>query len=421
MAGRGLSAERSLIDRAAIADIERALELWRCVALGGPRLVGKTTLARSIADRRGLGAEWLDLRRPIDRNRLGAQAEFFAENAGKLMILDHFDVMPEAADIILEQLDLAAPRAGQSASFLLAGLETDLARNLVGVRLRGRAKQIDVAPLQVGEVCMPKGPAQIESEDPLSGLVGETGAIAEPDEPIPLEQLWLRGGMPDSLLAETSEQSLAWRRNYLTSYYEVDLGGGGDAEQTRACLAWVAAEQGRLSNLQNEPRPFKARLKLLERNGLIRVLRPWWRNAGNRLVKTPKYYVRDSGLLHALRGRGSIDDVMATDKLPGASWEGFCIEAMHVLAADRAEVLFYRNTNKDEVDVVIEFPDSKAWIVELKLNPEANLRPGFHVAREDIKPERCFVVHSGEAEYTKAGDIAVLPLAKFLAILQERL
>jgi predicted AAA+ superfamily ATPase len=220
--------------------------------------------------------------------------------------------------------------------------------------------------------------------------------------------LWLRGGFPDSFLAADDSQSFRWRENFIRTYLERDvpqLGPRVPAETLRRFWVMLAHAQGGLLNaaalargLGVTGKTVSSYLDLLVDLLLVRRLPPWHRNIGKRLVKSPKVYVRDSGVVHALLGLVDREDVLG-HPVVGQSWEGFVIENLILVAPERSEASFYRAAGGAEIDLVLSLPGHDPWAIEIKRSLEPKPAKGFHSACEDVKPEARFVVYPGEERY----------------------
>ena len=230
-------------------------------------------------------------------------------------------------------------------------------------------------------------------------------------------RLWVRGGFPDSFLAGDDGRSLTWRENFIRTYLERDVPQFGPripAETLRRFWVMLAHTQGGLFNaaalargLGVDSKTIGRYLDLMVDLLLVRRLMPWHRNVGKRLVRSPKVYVRDSGIVHALLGLGAKEQILG-HPIVGLSWEGFVIESILSIAPDRTEASFYRASGGAEIDLILTLPGRKPWAVEVKrsLNPRPS--KGFHSACRDVEPEAKFVVYPGEERYRVAEDIEAL-------------
>jgi uncharacterized protein len=303
-----------MIDRKYLDIIEQRLAQFSSVALLGPRQVGKTTLAHTVAARRGNSALYLDLERAQDRRQLDDPDAFLASHIDKLIIMDGIQRVPEIFASLRGAIDERRRMGEKAGKFLLLGSASmDLLRQS-SESLAGRITYVDLPPLQPDEVV-------------ASG--GDT------------DTLWLRGGFPESYLAASDDQSLQWRLDFIRTYLERDVRQFGlqvGAEPLVLFWRMIANDQGELFNGQRYARslgvsgPTVTRyLEIFANLLLFRILRPWHSNAGKRLVKSHRTYVRDAGLLHAMLGLGTMTDLRGHG-IVGKSWEGFVIEAWALCA-----------------------------------------------------------------------------------------
>jgi len=240
------------------------------------------------------------------------------------------------------------------------------------------------------------------------------------------EKLWVRGGFPDSFLAPDDATSTIWRENFLRTYLERDvplLGPRIPAETLRRFWTMLAHAQGGLLNaaefaraLAVDGKTVARYLDLLVDLLLVRRLPPYRANIGKRLVKSPRVYVRDSGLVHALLGIDDRDALLG-HPVAGASWEGFVVENILRAAPDRVKASFYRTAAGAEMDLVLERPGGEVWAIEIKRSLAPGLGRGFHCAREDLRPARTFVVHAGGDRYAKADGVEVIGLHELCALM----
>jgi predicted AAA+ superfamily ATPase len=377
-----------MIKRRLTGKLAEALADMPAVALLGPRQSGKTTLALELGE--ALNALYLDLESEQDRARL-AQAELYlAEQQHRLVILDEVHRAPGLFPILRGLIDRARRAGHRSGQYLLLGSAAlDLLKQS-GETLAGRIAYLELGPLDVLET-----------------------------RHLPADQLWLRGGFPESLLAGNNEKSLRWRQNFIRSYLERDIPQFGPriaAETLRRFWTMLAHHQGGLlntaqfaRNLGVDGKTAAGYLDLLTDLLLVRRLQPWHNNLGKRLVKSPKVYVRDSGLVHALLGIAD-KDALLSHPVVGASWEGFVVENLIAAAPEGVEAHFYRSSGGAEVDLLLVWPDNRRWAIEVKRSLSPKLERGFHAACVDLAPERKFVVYPGSERYPLAKDIEVLPL-----------
>ena len=375
-----------MITRRSETQLRALLEGYPAVALLGPRQVGKTTLALEIA--RAVDSVYLDLESPSDRARLSDPELYLSDHEDRLVILDEVHRVPDLFQSLRGLIDRGRRRGRLAGRFLLLGSASmDLLRQS-GETLAGRIAYIELNPFDVLEIG-----------------TGDHDA------------LWVRGGFPDSFLARGDSRSLTWRENFVRTYLERDvpqLGPRIPAETLRRFWMMLAHTQGGLLNAASLARGLGVGGKTIHRYLdllvdllLVRRLPPWQSNAGKRLVKSPKTYVRDSGIVHALLGIGSKEELLG-HPVVGPSWEGFVIESLLAAAPERAEASFYRASGGAEVDLVLKLPGRAPWAVEIKRSLTPRPSRGFHSACEDIGPEAKFVVYPGEQRYRIAEDIEAL-------------
>ena len=375
--------------------VRARLDQFPAVALLGPRQVGKTTLAELIAEKRP--SVYLDLEDAGDRAKLSDAALYLSAHEDKLVILDEVQRMPELFQTLRGLIDKGRRRNLRAGRFLLLGSASIDLLKQSGESLAGRIAYVELGPLNVLEV---DGDAR--------------------------ERLWIRGGFPDSFLAESDDASAAWRENFIRTYLERDipqLGPRVPAETLRRFWTMLAHVQGGTLNaaqlargLGVDGKTVARYLDLLVDLLLVRRLPPFHANVGKRLVKAPKVYVRDSGIVHTLLGLDDRDAVLG-HPVAGGSWEGFVLENLLGAAPERVKACFYRTAAGAEIDLVLELPGGKLWAIEIKRGLAPKLEKGFHHAREDLKPERSFVVYSGDDRYPKGAGIEVIGVAELASLI----
>ncbi len=377
-----------MISRSLFTQVEAALEESPAVALLGPRQVGKTTLALAVAGSRD--AIYLDLESAADRAKLGEPELYLAQHADKLVILDEIQRTPQLFQSLRGLIDAGRRQNRRYGRFLLLGSASIELLQQSGESLAGRLRYLELTPIHAGEV----GPEQTDT-------------------------LWRRGGFPESLLARSEAASLRWRRDFIRTYLERDipqLGPRIPAETLRRFWTMLAHQQGGLLNaaalaraLAVDGKTVASYLDLMVDLLLVRRLPPWHRNAGKRLVRSPRVYVRDSGLAHALLG---IDDHEALLGHPvvGGSWEGFVIESLIAAAPPGTQACFYRTAAGAEIDLILTPPGRSPWAIEIKRSLSPRLERGFHFAREDLQPETSVVVYAGTERYPVGEGIEAISL-----------
>ena len=391
-----------MIVRKAKADILELLEEFPAVAVLGPRQVGKTTLAEDVAESMDAESIYLDLESPADQAKLNEPEAYFELHKGKLIILDEIQRVPELFTVLRGVIDRRRKEGYRTGQFLILGSASlDLLKQS-SETLAGRIAYKD-----------------------LSGFTS-----AEIDHKIINEQdkLWLRGGFPDSFLAKNDESSLRWRMNFISTYLERDvpqLGPRIPAITLRRLWTMLAHNQGAQvniaqlgANLGVTVTTAKRYLELLEDLLLIRTLRPWSGNIGKRLVKSPKIYVRDSGIVHALLNLKTLDDILA-HPITGASWEGFVLENLLSCLPLGITPWFYRTAAGAEIDLVIELAPNKIYAIEIKRSLTPSVSKGFYLGCEDIKAERRFIVYPGKESYPTSKGVLVLSLIEMMKVITE--
>ena len=390
-----------MIERHAYHALRKALGRQAAVALIGPRQVGKTTLALDIAEKSG--ALYLDLEASADRAKLADPALFLKPYEDRLVILDEIHRVPELFSELRGLIDQGRRRGRRTGRFLILGSASiDLLRQS-GESLAGRIEYVELNPLSVFEA-------------------------GKDDDSLNL--LWVRGGFPDSFLAQDDSDSLAFRRNFIRTYLERDVQQFGwriPSETLERLWTMLAHGQGTLLNtsklasgLSISARTVTGYIDLLVDLLLVRRLRPFYANVRKRLVKSPKVYVRDSGVVHALLGITDHNS-LAGHPVVGASWEGFVIENLMSAAPPGTKASFYRTSAGAEVDLVLELPGSRGlWAIEIKRSFGAVLGKGLRNALEDLKPERFFIVTAGAGRYPVAKDIEAIGLRDMVSFLKEQ-
>jgi predicted AAA+ superfamily ATPase len=381
-----------MIERRVKSEVIQLLAQQAAVCLLGPRQVGKTTLALEIAGERD--SVYLDMESQADRNRLSEPELFLEAFADVLVVIDEIQRAPDLFETLRVLIDRGR-RSGQGKGrFLLLGSASPTLLRQSSETLAGRISYVELDPVSADEV------------DP-----GES------------DRLWVRGGFPDSFLAIDDPVSFRWREDFIRTYLERDvpqLGPRVPAETLRRFWTMLAHRQGANFNASDIAAslglsgPTVSRyLDLMVDLLLVRRLEPWRANTGKRLVKSPKTYVRDSGLLHALLGLGDFED-LAGHPVAGASWEGFVIENLIRTAGGRVDATYYRSTGGAEVDLILTWPSGIRWAVEIKRSLVPKLTRGFHSAWTDLEPDHGFLVYPGSDRYPVDDQVEVISLESLL-------
>ena len=359
---------------------KEALARQAAVVLLGPRQVGKTTLAQELGKEES--SIYLDLEWPEDRQKLENPGLFFGKHEDKLVILDEIHRVPEIFQPLRTIIDQGRRKNKGTGRFLLLGSASLELLNQSGESLAGRVEYIDLPPLNCLEI------KEDENE---------------------LNQLWLRGGFPDSFLAKNEKNSLAYRMNFIRTYLEREIPQFGSriASQTlERFWTMLAHSQGSIINASQLSRSLMLSAKsvtsyvdLFTDLLLVRKIPPYFANIKKRMVKSPKVYIRDSGLLHGLLGIRDFENLLG-HPIIGNSWEGFVLENLINCSPVGTKSSFYRTSGGAEVDLVLELPGKQApWVFEVKHGTMGKLKKGFYYAVEDIAPEKSFVVHKGKDSF----------------------
>ncbi len=384
-----------MIERRIHTQLVEMISRYPAVALLGPRQVGKTTLALNVAA--GRPSVYLDLESPGDQAKLTEPELYLAEHEDKLVILDEVHRRPNIFQPVRGLIDKGRRRGRGTGQFLLLGSASIDLLKQSGETLAGRISYAELAPFDVLEL-------------------GEER----------IDPLWVRGGFPGSVLAEDDAISMRWRRDFIRTYLERDIPQFGvriPAETLRRFWTMLAHGQGGILNLAQLARGIGVSgstvahyLDLLVDLLLVRRLQPWHRNVGKRLVKSPKVYIRDSGLVHALLGLANKEELLS-HPIVGDSWEGFVIETLLGVTPPGTEASFYRTLAGAEMDLVLALPGGRLCAVEVKRGVAPKLERGFLQAIADLTPDKSFVVYNGRerfplSEHTEA--IGLVDLARAL-------
>lgn len=358
------------------------------VALLGPRQSGKTTLALEAA--KNIPSIYIDLESERDRAKLAQPELYLADHLDKLVILDEVHRAPSLFPVLrglIDQARRAGKRAGQY--LLLGSASLDLLQQS-GETLAGRIAYLELGPLNAQET-------------------GEALTDA----------LWLRGGFPESLTAPSDARSLRWRQNFIRTYLERDIPQFGPriaADTLRRFWTMLAHHQGGLLNVAQlarnmgvDAKTAQSYIDLLCALLLVRRLPPWHANLGKRLVKSPKVYVRDSGLVHGLLDIETKDDLLSHIAV-GASWEGFVIENLLSCTPQMVQAHFYRSSGGAEIDLLLTWPNGTVWAIEIKRSLSPKVERGFHAACADLLPTRKLVVYPGAEPFPLGNDVQAMPL-----------
>jgi len=372
--------------------VKEALQRSPSVALIGPRQVGKTTIALNISE--STPSLYLDLESRLDLEKVRDIAAFHADNSDKMIILDEVQRLPEIFAPLRGIIDKERRKGHKTGQFLFLGSASIDLLQQSSESLAGRIAYIELFPVDALEY---------------------TGNKQES-----LNTLWLRGGFPESLLAKSDKNSMKWRLDFIKTYLERDvpqLGPRIPAETLERFWTMLAHNQGTVLNAAKLARNLDVSgvtivryLDLMCDLLLVRRLKPWTFNIGKRLVRSPKIYVRDSGITHALLNIESYNDLLG-HPVVGGSWEGFVIENILSVVPSRVQPFYYGTPGGAEIDLILEFSPKEKWAIEIKRSSSPSLSKGFHTACADIKPKRRYVVYSGTDKFTLGEGITAISLS----------
>jgi predicted AAA+ superfamily ATPase len=369
--------------------LESAVKQFPAVALLGPRQVGKTTLAFELK-KHFSDSIYLDLESEQDLAKLNQPELYLKEHTDKLVILDEVHRAPGLFPILRGLID-SQKRAGKKTSqyLLLGSASPDLLKQS-GESLAGRIAYLELTPLLASEI-----------------------------EPKDVESLWLRGGFPDSFLADSEEQSVLWRQNFIRTYLERDIPQFApriSTETLRRFWGMLSNAQGTLinvaqlaGNLGIDQKTAQSYMDLLIDLLMVRKLQPWHSNIGKRLIKSPKIYVRDSGLVHSLLSIAN-KEALLSHPIIGQSWEAFIIENLTATLPNGAIPYFYKTSGGAEIDLIIAWPNQEIWAIEIKRSLQPKVEKGFHQACLDLEPKKKFVVYAGQERFSLGHDVEAISL-----------
>jgi len=383
-----------MIERALKSVVAGMLRRHAAVGLLGPRQAGKTTLALEIAA--GRSNVYLDLESESDRAKLADAGHYLGRHEDRLVILDEIQRAPGLFQTLRGLIDAGRRRGRRTGRFLILGSASLDLLQQSAESLAGRIAYIELAPFDALEV---------------------RGGRSE------RERLWLRGGFPDSFLAGTDAASLEWRQAFIRTYLERDvpqLGPRIPAETLRRFWTMLAHAQGgtlnaaRLaSGLGISGQSVVRYLDLLADLLLVRRLAPWTANVGKRLVRSPKVYIRDSGIAHALLGIGDLDTLLG-HPVAGPSWEGFAIENLVAAAPPGTQSGFYRTAGGAEADLVLALAPARLWAIEIKRNLAPKPERGFREACADLGATKRLIVYPGEERFSVGPGMEAIGLTELM-------
>jgi uncharacterized protein len=385
-----------MIKRRIYSQLVELLDDNPAVGLLGPRQVGKTTLALEIGKTRT--SLYVDLESPSARAKLADPESYLSGHEDKLVILDEVHRVPELFQALRGLIDSGRRRGKGVGRFLLLGSASIDLLKQSGESLAGRISYLELEPFDALEVPFDQ-----------------------------MDELWVRGGFPPSFLADDDARSFRWRQNFLRTYLERDISEFGPripAETLRRFWTMLAHNQAAQFNAASlagslgvDATTVARYLDLLVDLLLVRRVPAWHRNVGKRLVKAPKVCIRDSGVAHALLDIGSKEQLLG-HPVAGHTWESFAIETLLAVAPWGTTANYYRTSAGAEIDLVLTLPGGNLWAIEIKRSSVPTLERGFHIACNDLKVKKRFVVYPGKERFPLNADTVAIGLGDLARMLQ---
>ncbi len=385
-----------MIERTAAKTILKNLSAFPAANIIGPRQVGKTTLAKHLQMQLEKPSVYLDLQDEQDLNRMASPGLYLREQADKCVIIDEIQRMPELYALLRSLIDTRR----EPARFILLGSASPSIIKGVSESLAGRVFFAELMPF----------------------------SLLEAAETASWQRHWVRGGFPDALAMPDSDLATEWFDGFTRSFVERDLrelGYNLTPTLFSRLLRMLGHLHGQLLNvstlagsLDTSATTVARYIDLLEGGFLANRLLPWFTNAGKRLVKSPKIYIRDSGLLHHLLRIRDYDALTGHPAL-GASWEGYVIEQIIRVTQRKWEYYFYRTQHGAEADLLLVDPAGAMYCIEIKFSAAPVLSRGFYNCIEDLKPAYKYVIVPTGESYPKEGGVRVINLFDFLKKLLE--
>ncbi|MEZ5172624.1 MAG: ATP-binding protein [Bacteroidia bacterium] len=380
-----------MIRRIVTIELLELIQEFPVVCLVGPRQVGKTTLAKQLMRELNKDSVYLDLENPRDENKLADPVLFFEANANKCIILDEIQRMKSLFPILRAMVD----QSRVPGRFILLGSASPELIRDSSETLAGRIYFKELMPIHILE--LNKTSSEID--------------------------LLMRGGFPNSLMSSSLRSSFRWRESFIQTYVERDLpllGLPVAPSESRKLLRMLSHLQGQILNYSSLSKSLgvsaptvKTYLHFLQQAFLIDLLEPFSTNTGKRLVKSPKIYLRDTGLLHALQGVYDYNDLLA-HPFAGAIWEGFVIQQIKMILPNNSQMQFYRTSHGAEIDLILSIPNKQSIGVETKLSSAPSLSRGNYEVMNDLELKMLYVVIPGNESYPLKENVHVMGLRIFI-------
>ncbi len=393
-----------LMNRQLYNSVLQALNTMPAVAILGARQVGKTTLAHQIASSFHKPSVYLDLELESDLAKLVEPEIYLSQCKGRLLIIDEVQRRPELFALLRSIIDARIRNGERTAQFLILGSASRELLRQSSESLAGRIRYLELCPFSILETV----DNQSESTD--------------------LSRLWLRGGFPQSYLAHSDDDSWSWRSDFTLTFLERDIPLMGShippvvLRNLWSMLAWENAQLINYSklavNLTVNYKTVQNYISLLQSHFMVRELHPWSGNTRKRLIKSPKIFLRDSGIAHRLLRITSFEDLLGHPAV-GASWEAFVVENLLRTVSDKWEVSFYRTQAGAEIDLVLEGPRQNVRAIEIKRSMSPNLSRGFYEGCKDVRATEKYVAYPGSDRFPLANDTEAIGVLELLRHLQD--
>jgi predicted AAA+ superfamily ATPase len=386
-----------MIHRFVTQDLLELLQEFPAVAIVGPRQVGKTTLAKLLAAQVQKEMVYIDLENPRDELKLQDPVLFFEANEDKCVVIDEIQRKKELFPILRSMID----KNRKSARFILLGSASPELIRDSSESLAGRIYYKELTPFHLIEVS--------ESQD--------------------INQLFLRGGFPNSLLAASDKASFRWRESFIQTYVERDLpllGLPMQPAESRRVLRMLANLNGQLLNYASLAKSLgvssptvKRYVQFLQQAFLIELLEPFSGNSTKRITKSPKIYIRDTGIANYMLGNVTYNDLLAHPKV-GDIWEAFVLQQLFAVLPSSVDRCFYRTTNGAEIDLVLTFPSNEKIGIEMKWSSTPKVTAGTYEAMNDLNLNKLYVVSPTTDAFLLHQHIEVLGVKALVGILLEK-
>lgn len=371
------------------------LSYFPAVGITGPRQAGKTTLAKMLVEKLERPSVYLDLELPSDLNKLRAPELFLRENEDKLVVIDEVQRLPEIFPLLRSLIDLRR----EPGRFLILGSASPELLRQSSETLAGRISYLELTPFHQREL-----------------------------PPVPERAHWLRGGFPPALLADSDARAFQWLNDFITTFIERDLpqfGLNAPPQVLRRLLLMLIGVHGNLLNYSTLARSLgissptvKHYMAYLESAYFTRFLSPWHTNVKKRLVKTPKIYLRDTGVLHTLAGIADTNELFGHAIL-GASWEGYVVQQILANLPPRLQPFFYRTKDGSELDLILVKGNQVQLAVEIKMSDQPTLSRGNRLALADLGNPPLYLITPSGGDYPLEEGIRVVGLAGLWGTLLE--